>query len=127
MNQRPLFVVPGHRRFAVFFERVIFPLPAGLAFAPARLDQPPVFHPVQHRVQHAVRPLELAIGAGLDLLDDGVTVALTFGEQRQNQRFRRRRNQFFSNHRDTIHRVYMYVKRENWLKRNSCQFVEFVA
>ncbi len=81
MNQRPLFVVFCHRRLAVFFERVVFPLPPGLAFAPARFDQTPVFHPVQNRVKHPVRPLELAIGTGLDLLDDGVAVALALGKE----------------------------------------------
>jgi len=103
MNQRPLLVVLGHRRFAVLFERVIFPFPAGLAFAPARLDQAPVFHPVQHRVKHPVRPLQFAAGAGFDFLNDGVAVTLAPGKEGQNQRFGRRGDEFLANHRDTIH------------------------
>src|SRR6185503_16696495 len=119
MNEHPVFVMLVHRRLAIFLERVIFPFPARLAFAPARLDQAPVFHPVQHGIEHPVGPVQLALGTGLDLLDDGVAVALALGEQRQDQWFSRGGDEFFANHRDTIHRYKMYVKQGIYARKNA--------
>ena len=74
-------MVFGHGRFAVFFDGIILPLTPGLALAPARFKQAAAFHAMEHRVKHAVGPLELAAGAGFDFLDDGVAVALALGQQ----------------------------------------------
>src|SRR5688572_2926977 len=62
-------------------------------------------------IEHAVGPLKLAVGAGLDVLDDGVAVAFAFGEQSEDERFGGGGDECLTNHRGTIHRGSMYVKR----------------
>src|SRR5215469_7634241 len=99
-----------HGVFAILFQGIVFALAAGLALAPASLDKAALLHAVKHRVKHAIRPLQLAAGAGLDFLDNGVTVALAPGEEGQNEGFSRSSDKFFADHRGTIHRDYRYVK-----------------
>ena len=111
MDKGPLFVVFGHGGFAVFFEGVIFAFATGLALAPAGFDEAAVLEPVQDGVEHAVGPLEFAAGAGFDFLDDGVAVAFAVGKEGQDQWFGGGGDEFFPNHRDSMHRLYMHVQR----------------
>ena len=72
---------------------------------------------MQHGVEHPVHPLNFVPGAPLDLLNQGVTVAFTLGEQGEDQRFGRSGHQFFCEHNAfflPIHGRAMYVKREKW-------------
>ena len=71
----------------VLFDRVVFALASVFHLHPARLDPTVVLHPVQHRVKHAIRPLNFIPGKLFDFLNQFVTVAFTPGEQGQNQRF----------------------------------------
>src|ERR1017187_3536345 len=65
---------------------------------------------MQHRVEHPVRPLDLVLGAGLDVLDNRVAVTLALGQQGEDQRFARCGHKFLGNHARTIHSGAMYVK-----------------
>ncbi len=48
---------------------------------------------MEQRVEHAVAPLELALGERTDALEDGVAVALTLGQDREHERCRRGRDE----------------------------------
>src|SRR6266404_2820166 len=103
---RPFFL---ERLMAFLFERVVFAPAPGLRLTPARLNPTLPFHPVQHRIQHPVRPLDFFGRQPLNLLDERIPVTLAFGQQAQDQRLRGSRHKFFRNHRATIHRNTMYV------------------
>lgn len=103
MNQRPLFAMFFHRPFSVPIQGIISPSAARLAFPPARFDEAAAFQAVENGIEHAVRPIELAAGTRFDLLDDGVSVALTPFQERQDHGFGGGGHKFFPNHRSTIH------------------------
>src|SRR5215207_10085528 len=50
---------------------------------------------MKQRVEHPVRPLELAPGERTDPLEDGVAVALTLGQDREHERCGRGGNEVF--------------------------------
>src|SRR5688572_2646667 len=76
VNLQPLFALLPVRFSSTLFDRVIFTLPPCFALHPARFDPALRLHPVQDRVEHSIRPLNLIIRTAFDLLDDRVTVAL---------------------------------------------------
>jgi len=67
-------------------QAVVLAPPAGLRQAPHRLDEPPALEAVQERVNHAVRPLQLAARHLAHPLDDGVAVAIALAENGEHQR-----------------------------------------
>jgi hypothetical protein len=85
----------GQRPAALALEGVILPPPAVLGGAPARGDGALLLQAVQDRVQHAVGPLDAALGQLADALDDGVAVGLAPFEDRQHERRRRRGHEVF--------------------------------
>src|SRR6185369_10275189 len=112
----------GGLGFAAFlFERVIFALAAGLRLAPTRFDPALAFQAMQDRVKHAIGPLQLLMGMSFDLLDDGVTVGFALGEEGEDERFGGGGDEFLTNHRGNMHRVYMYVKPGVWSGANLTQ------
>src|SRR6267142_1592082 len=64
---------------------------------------------MQYRVEHSVGPLKVIFRAGLDLLNNGVTVALALREQREDQRLGRGSHEFLWYHGANIHSDAMYV------------------
>ena len=90
--------------------RAVGPGPFESFSAEASAYQPLVFQPMKDRVKHAIGPLQLLMGMGLDLLDDGVTVGFALGEEGEDERFGGGGDEFLTNHRGNMHRVYMYVK-----------------
>jgi hypothetical protein len=69
MKQGPLLMMLIVGLFSILLEGIIFPFPAGVALAPARLDQAALLQAMQDRIKHAVRPLQLAAGPVLDFLN----------------------------------------------------------
>jgi len=96
VDAQPLSALLIEHGFAVFFQRVVFPLPAALGFGPAGLNEAAIFQAVQHGVEHAVGPFHLVLRALPDFLDDGVAVAFALREQRQDEGFGRRGDEFFA-------------------------------
>src|SRR5262245_17938959 len=64
---------------------VVLALPPGVRLLPDGLHVAVAFEAVEHRVQHAVRPLQLAARELGHALDDGVAIALAFAEDREDQ------------------------------------------
>src|SRR5581483_8270642 len=112
MNAQPLLALFVERGLAVLLQRIIFPLPPVLGLDPARFDPTVLLHPVQHRVKHAVGPLQMIVRSRAHLLDDRVTVTLALREQRKNQRFSGGGDEFPWNHGPKIHSSARYVKRQ---------------
>ena len=71
---------------ALVGQPVVLPPPAGLRLAPDGLHEAVALEAVEHRVEHAVRPLQLPAGQLVHALDDGVAVALALAEDGQHQR-----------------------------------------
>jgi len=70
-------------RLASLGDAVVLPSSPRLGLAPAGLQVTGTFQPMKHRVQHAVRPLQLTLRKFLHPFDDGVSVALPFTEDGQ--------------------------------------------
>src|SRR4051794_28901420 len=82
----PLPALLGERLPTIGTEAVITTLPACLAALLVRLDQALLFEPMEHRVEHAFGPLELATREAPDLLDDRVAVARPLLQDREQER-----------------------------------------
>jgi hypothetical protein len=85
--------VLGQRFRAAFLQSVVLPLPSCPGGAHVGFDESLFLQAVQDGIEHAVGPLHLAAGQLADPLDDGVAVAVALGEDGQDQRRRRSRNQ----------------------------------
>src|SRR4029077_13021226 len=83
-------------RAPIFRQAVVLPAAAALRRSPLRCDEAVTLQPVQHRIQHAVGPMQVPAGQLVDALDDGVAVALTLGEDGEHEWRCRRGNQNFS-------------------------------
>jgi hypothetical protein len=70
-------------------QAVVLPATAALRRSPLRRDEPVALQTVQHRIEHAVGPVEMPAGELADAFDDGVAVAVTFGEDGEHERRRR--------------------------------------
>ena len=67
-------------------DAVVLALAPALGHAPLRRDELLPLEPVQHRVEHAVGPLQVAARQLGHALDDRVTVTVAFGEDREHER-----------------------------------------
>ena len=112
VDDGPLLLVFFKGAFAVLFEGIIFALAAGLGFGPAGFDEAAMLKAMEDGVKHAVGPLHLVLGAGLDLLDDGVAVAFAARKQGEDERFGGGGDKFFPYHGSNMHCMAMYVKKE---------------
>src|SRR5687767_1205653 len=83
---------------------VILTAPAVL-LAPARPDQPLCFESMQHRVEHAFAPFDLAVRGLAHATDDRVPVVLPLGEDGHDDRPGGRRRQVFGNHHEPPDRI----------------------
>ena len=50
---------------------------------------------MEHRIEHPIRPFDFVGGKTFDFLNQGVTVALAFGQEREDERFGGSGDQFF--------------------------------
>src|SRR5439155_21265239 len=95
---------------AVTRDPVVLPPPAGFGFPPLRRDQSLAFEPMQHWVQHAVGPLQVAAGELGHALDDGVAVAIALGEDGEHQRRGRRGDEVLAEvHANKLYTLRFYV------------------
>src|SRR5436190_2488971 len=108
-NDDPLVALLLQGLFPVSFQRIVFSLAAVFSLAPTGLDPALTFHAVQDGVEHAVGPFDLVARQPFHFLDQGITVTFAFGEEGKDQRFRRGGDEFFGEHRSTIHCDTMYV------------------
>src|SRR4029077_20218778 len=83
-------------RAPIFRQAVVLPAAAALRRSPLRCDEAVTLQPVQHRIQHAVGPMQMPPGQLVDALDDGVAVALTLGEDGEHEWRRRGGDEVFS-------------------------------
>src|SRR5215213_3293362 len=67
---------------------VVLATPAALRNLPPRLDVAKPLEPMQNGVEHPVRPLHAPSGQLPNSLEDGVAVAVPFGQDRQDDRGR---------------------------------------
>src|ERR1035441_6349840 len=81
MHGQPLLTLLFQRPLAVLLDRVVLALAPILSLDPPGLNPALVFHPVQYRVEHPVRPLDAVLGAGFNFLNNRVAVTLTAREQ----------------------------------------------
>src|SRR6185503_14933241 len=99
---------------ARFRQLVVLASPSCFRFAPNCLHETVAFEAVQNRIEHAVGPRELAARQFADTLDDGVTVAIAFAQDGENQRCCRGSDEIFVYFhcrlpRSTIHCTSRYV------------------
>src|SRR5436190_5890711 len=104
VDLQPLCALFLERTPAFLLDGIVFSLPPILHGLPARLDPAVLLHAMQHGVEHAVGPLHLIFRPRLHLLDDGISIALALGEQRQDKRFSRGGDEFLGKHGTIIHR-----------------------
>src|SRR5262245_7489052 len=74
---------------------------------PPRLDVAEPLEPVQNGVEHPVSPLQVPAGQLTDALEDGVAIAVRFGQDRQDHRSRGGGNQVLVELHDFTRRTYM--------------------
>src|SRR5262245_56542677 len=80
---------------ACFRQLIVLATPSRFRFAPNCLHVTVAFEAVQNRIEHAVRPRELAARQLSHSLDDGVTVAVALAQDGENQRSGRSRDEIF--------------------------------
>src|SRR5690606_9991360 len=80
---------------------VVLPPPPRLRLLPPGLDETRPLQSMQDGVEHPVRPLQLAAGQLAYPLQDRVAVAVSLGQDGQNERRRRRRDEVLVD----VHRI----------------------
>ncbi len=92
-------------------EAVIFAFAAGCGVTPFGGDEFLVLEAMENGVEHAVGPLDLFLGELAGALGEGVAVAFAFGKDGKEEGPRGGGDEFAAEHRSTIHRSSMVVKR----------------
>src|SRR5690606_25359616 len=82
----PLLTLLGELRPALRREAIVLPLAARLRLPPPALDVTLALETVEHRVEHAVGPLQLAAGKLAHALEDRVAVGVVLGQDGEDQR-----------------------------------------
>src|SRR5690606_28829982 len=72
---------------------IVLPSPPRFRFFPSGLDEAGTLEAMEYGIEHPVGPLQLAPGQLTNPLQDGVAVAVPFGQDGENQRRRRRRDE----------------------------------
>ena len=86
VHHLPLLALGRELRAPFLRDAVVLAPAADLGRAPLRRDEPLALQPVQHRIEHAVGPLQVAARQLAHPLDDGVAVAVPFGEDGEHER-----------------------------------------
>ena len=85
VDRLPLLALRRELRPSVLGEAVVLAPASGVGLAPLGGDKPLALEPVQYRVEHPVGPLQVAAREITDALDDRVTVAVSFGQDREHE------------------------------------------
>ena len=86
VHDLPLLPLRRELRPAFFRDPVVLAPAAALGRGPLRRDVALALEPVQHRIEHAVGPLQVPARQLGHPLDDGVAVAVAFGEDGEHER-----------------------------------------
>src|SRR3989442_11606807 len=82
----PLLPLESELRPALFGDAVVLALAAAFGRSPLGRDKTVPLQPVQHRVEHAVGPLQMAPRQFRHPLDDCIAITVTLGQDGQHQR-----------------------------------------
>src|SRR6185436_13830006 len=88
VHRLPLPALLDELRAASRRDAVVLAAAAALGDLPLRLDVAEALEPMQDGIKHPVRPLQVPPGEIADSLEDGVAVAVPFGQDGQHDRGR---------------------------------------